>query len=83
MNITITGSLGNIGRRLTERLLANNHAVTVVSHSTEREQAIGQLGATAAIGSIEDVGFLEQAFRGADAVFTMIPPNYSTDDIRA
>jgi len=83
MNITITGSLGNIGRRLTERLLENNHAVTVVSHSAERKHAIEQLGAVAAIGSIEDVAFLEEAFRGADAVFTMIPPNYITTDIRA
>jgi len=83
MNITITGSLGNIGRRLTERLLANDHAVTVVSHSAERKHAVEQLGATAAIGSIEDVGFLERAFGGADAVFTMIPPNYNTTDILA
>jgi uncharacterized protein YbjT (DUF2867 family) len=83
MNITITGSLGNIGRRLTERLLANNHAVTVVSHSAARKHEIEQLGAAAAIGSIEEPGFLQNAFHGADAVFTMIPPNDAAADIRA
>lgn len=83
MNITITGSLGNIGQRLAETLLTREHTVTVVSHTAERSHAIQQLGAIPAIGSIEDVDFLVQAFTGADAVFTMLPPNYMTTDIRA
>ncbi|QQT24516.1 NmrA family NAD(P)-binding protein [Sphingobacterium spiritivorum] len=75
MKITITGSLGNIGRFLTERLLQSGHHVTVVSHSEGRKQEIEELGAVAAIGSINDVSFLRNAFKDADAVFAMTPPN--------
>ncbi|MGJ1269628.1 NAD(P)H-binding protein [Sphingobacterium spiritivorum] len=75
MKITITGSLGNIGRFLTERLLQSGHHVTVVSHSEDRKPEIERLGAHAAIGSISDVVFLRNAFKDADAVFAMTPPN--------
>ena len=82
MNITITGSLGNIGRRLAGNLTAKGHIVTVVSHSPERVQDIEQLNAIPAIGSVEDPAFLLRAFEKADAVFTMVPPNYAATDLR-
>ena len=83
MKITITGSLGNIGQRLTERLTAKGHQVTVVSHHPDRAKDIRQLNAIPAIGSVDDHDFLLRAFEGADAVYTMIPPNPFTTDIRA
>lgn len=82
MNITITGSLGNISQPLTEQLIAKGHKVTVISHNPERAKAIEALNAIPAIGSIEDHDFLLRAFADADAVYTMIPPNYSTPDLR-
>lgn len=82
MNITITGSLGNIGRQLTTALTAKGHRVTVVSHDPGKAAAIEALKAIPAIGSIEDADFLLQAFEKADAVFLMIPPNYATNDLR-
>ncbi|MGJ1388680.1 NAD(P)H-binding protein [Sphingobacterium spiritivorum] len=81
MKITITGSLGNIGRFLTEKLLQSGHHVTVVSHSEDRKPEIERLGADAAIGSISDVVFLRNAFKDADAVFAMTPPNMGGIDI--
>lgn len=83
MNITITGSLGNISRRLAGTLAAKGHRVTVVSHSPERVKDIERLHAIPAIGSVEDPGFLLDVFAHADAVYTMIPPNYSRADLRA
>jgi uncharacterized protein YbjT (DUF2867 family) len=50
------------------------HSVKVVSSKAERKKDIEALGATAAIGSIEDVHFLTSAFAGADAVYCMLPP---------
>lgn len=75
MKITLTGSLGHIGRPLTEILVSQGHQVTVISSKTEKEQEIKDLGAIPAIGSIEDQKFLTQAFTGADLVYTMIPPS--------
>ncbi|GGB24279.1 NAD(P)H-binding protein [Puia dinghuensis] len=81
MKITLTGSLGHIGKPLTEELVQKGHAVTVISHNPEKKSAIGALGATPAIGSVEDVDFLTTAFAGADAVYTMLPPgNYFDQD---
>ncbi|SUX48797.1 SDR family oxidoreductase [Chryseobacterium indoltheticum] len=74
MKITITGSLGNIGRPLTKDLILKGHEVTVISTDAKKESAINALGAKAAIGSVEDTAFLTSAFSGADAVYLMEPP---------
>lgn len=82
MKITLTGSLGNIGKPLVKQLLENGHTVTVISSNFERKKEIETLGATAAIGSVEDTGFLTAAFADTDAVFLMIPPNFTVTDSR-
>src|SRR6185437_5628420 len=74
MKIVITGSLGHISKPLTQELIQKGHSVTVISSKSEKQKDIEALGATAAIGTIEDVGFLTGTFTGADAVYTMIPP---------
>lgn len=80
MNIIITGSLGHIGKPLAEELVQKGHSVTVISSKPDKQSAIETLGATAAIGSLEDIDFLASTFTGADAVFAMIPPNYAESD---
>lgn len=80
MKIIITGSLGHIGKPLAEELVQKGHTVTVISSKPDRQSAIEMLGATAAIGSLEDVDFLASTFTDADAVFAMIPPNYAEPD---
>lgn len=76
MKITVTGSLGNISKPLTKELVQNGHSVTVISSNPEKQKDIEALGATAAIGSIDDVAFLTKTFTGSDAVYCMIPPNF-------
>jgi uncharacterized protein YbjT (DUF2867 family) len=75
MKITITGSLGNISKPLIVDLLQKGHTITVISSNTEKRKAIEDLGAIAAIGSLEDAAFLTHTFTGADAVYVMVPPN--------
>ncbi len=74
MKITVTGSLGHIGKPLTEELVKKGHDVTVVSSKPEKRKDIQTLGAAAAIGTVEDVAFLTTTFKGADMVYTMLPP---------
>ena len=71
MNIVITGSLGNISKPLTATMLSKGHSVKVISSNAERQKSIEYLGATAAIGSMEDVDFLSETFKGADLVYVM------------
>jgi len=74
MKIILTGSLGNISKPLAETLISQKHSVTVISSDQAKQAAIEQLGATAAIGFIDDEAFLIKTFAGADAVYTMLPP---------
>lgn len=71
MKIVLTGSLGNIGKPLTTELVQNGHSITVISSNPERKKEIEALGAKAAIGTMQDVGFLSATFKGADIVFLM------------
>jgi uncharacterized protein YbjT (DUF2867 family) len=46
----------------------------VITSTADRKNEIEALGAKAAVGSISDANFLTEAFRGADAVYTMMMP---------
>lgn len=80
MKIIVTGSLGHIGKPLTEELVQKGHAVTVISSKPDKQKDIEALGASAAIGSLDDADFLTTTFTGADAVFSMVPPNFAETD---
>jgi NAD(P)H dehydrogenase (quinone) len=81
MKIVVTGSLGNISKPLTENLLAQGHQVTLISTNPDKQDAIRQLGATPAIGSIGDLDFLVNTFTGADAVYCMNPLDFTAQDL--
>src|ERR1700744_1335569 len=83
MKIVITGSLGHIGKPLTSALVRDGHAVTVISSNSDKKEAIEALGATPAIGTLQDLDFLTRVFEGTHAVYLMIPPNYAgVTDVR-
>ena len=75
MKVVVTGSLGNISKPLATELVQKGHTVTVISSNEEKQKDIEALGASAAIGSLEDVVFLTATFTDADAVYCMVPPN--------
>ncbi|WP_375434844.1 NAD(P)H-binding protein [uncultured Hymenobacter sp.] len=83
MKIILTGSLGHIGQPLAQQLVREGHAVTVISSKADKRAAIEALGATAAIGSLEDADFLATTFADADAVYCMVPPNMAAPDVLA
>jgi len=80
MQYVISGSLGNISKPLAERLIAAGHKVTVISSKSDKVAQIEAIGAKAAIGLVEDILFLTNTFSGADAVYTMVPPNFGSDN---
>lgn len=80
MKIIVTGSLGHISKPLVEKLINAKHNVTVVSSNADRKSEIEALGAIAAIGSVSDLAFVTETFKGADAVYTMVPPTYAAAD---
>jgi len=80
MNYVLLGALGNINRPLVNRLVAAGHKVSVISSTPERSAAISAAGARPVIGKIGDRAFLTTSFKGADAVYTMVPPFYTAPD---
>ena len=80
MRYVVAGSLGNISKPLSEKLVAAGHDVTIISSHQDKAKAIETLGATAAIGSVEDLQFLKQTFKGAGAVYTMVPPKWDAQN---
>lgn len=80
MKYVITGAAGNISGLLAKQLLKAGHEVRVTGRNRDHLKELIACGADTAIGSMEDVAFLNTAFSGADAVYTMFPPNFSTID---
>ncbi|WP_276381120.1 NAD(P)H-binding protein [Flavobacterium sp. H4147] len=83
MKIIISGSLGNIGKPLTTKLVKAGHDVTVITSSADKKTAIEALGAEASVGSVSDSDFLTQTINGADALFAMTPPNLGGQNVIA
>ncbi|MCX2481551.1 NmrA family NAD(P)-binding protein [Pedobacter sp. MC2016-15] len=82
MKIVVTGSLGHISKPLVQELLKKGHHVIIISSDINKRKTIQDMGAVAAIGSVEDAIFLAETFKGADAVYTMVPPvNYMQQDL--
>ncbi len=79
----LLGSNGNITSKAAKILLSQGKPVRVVGRSAQSLAALKAAGAEVAIGDLTDVTFLAGALRGAQAVYTMIPPNYAATDMRA
>jgi uncharacterized protein YbjT (DUF2867 family) len=83
MKIIITGSTGNISKPLSVKLISKGHDITIITSNPDKVPSIEELGAKAAVGTIHDTGFLAKTFTGADAVYTMVPPDYSAQNYRS
>jgi len=80
MKYTIIGGAGNISKPVAEKLLDAGHQVTVIGRNAKNLEGLVAKGAKAALGSVDDADFLIKAFAGADAVYTMVPPDYTATD---
>lgn len=79
MKYILLGSLGNITKPLAQQLIAKGHQVTIVSSDPAKAAGITALGASPALGSVEDVEFLTATLKGADAAYLMIPPKFDAN----
>ena len=80
--ITVTGATGNIGRKITEKLLHTGQKVRCVARNPERLEAFATRGAEIAAIDLLDAAALTRVFSGSQAVFAMIPPNYQAENFR-
>jgi uncharacterized protein YbjT (DUF2867 family) len=83
MKYVITGGAGHISKPLALSLLKQGHDVTVIGRSEANLSTLVEAGAKPAIGSVDDLSFLTATFAGADAVYTMVPPNFGATNWKA
>jgi uncharacterized protein YbjT (DUF2867 family) len=81
--ITIMGASGNTGKMIAETLLKNGEKVRVLGRFAERLKELERRGAEVMIGDATDAAHLRAAFRGAEAVYTLIPPHPASTDFRS
>jgi uncharacterized protein YbjT (DUF2867 family) len=65
-----------------EGLIAQGKTVSVITSKADKVAEIEQMGARALVGDVNDASFVRDAFRGAEVVYTMIPPIWHTNDWR-
>ena len=82
MKFVVTGAAGHVSKLLTEILLQQGHQVTVIGRKAENLADLVKLGATAAIGDMQNVAFLTETLKGADGAYLMLPPSWDSDNIK-
>ena len=81
--IVLMGATGNTGKVAAEALLSRGEKVRVLGRDAKKLQPFVARGAEVAAGDAADPAFLARAFAGADAAYTLIPPDMRAPDFRA
>lgn len=76
----IMGATGNTGRPLALALLDAGKKVRVLSRNAEKAKDLVNRRAELFVGDSSDPEFLTKAFTGANAVYALIPPDWSAKD---
>jgi uncharacterized protein YbjT (DUF2867 family) len=79
----ITGASGHTGTVAAKTLLARGHSVRVIGRNAERLKLLTSHSAEPFLCDLTDAARLTQAYQGAQAVYTLIPPDIESDHYRA
>lgn len=78
----ITGATGHTGNIAARTLLSRGLKVRVLGRSADRLASLASAGAEPFVADISDARRLAEAFRGAQAVYAMLPPNITSNNVR-
>jgi uncharacterized protein YbjT (DUF2867 family) len=81
--IVVTAPTGNIGHQVVENLLTAGAPVRVIVRDPARLSANVRDRVEVVQGTHDDEAVVNTAFKGAEAVFWLVPPQPRTDDIHA
>ncbi|MEO3874646.1 NAD-dependent epimerase/dehydratase family protein [Nonomuraea sp. B12E4] len=68
MRVFVTGATGFIGGSVADRLLREGHEVAGLVRTSEKAEALGRLGVTPVLGTLDDRDLLAERAQAADAV---------------
>jgi uncharacterized protein YbjT (DUF2867 family) len=80
--ITVMGATGHTGKKIAESLLKAGEKVRALGRSESKLGELKSAGAEVLTGDTTDAAFLTKAFRGADAVYTLVPTDRRAPDCR-
>ena len=80
--IAVMGASGNTGRQISEQLLQRGENIRALGRSAAKLAGFERRGTEVLLGDAADAAFLTSAFRGADAVYTLLPPDLQSPDLR-
>jgi uncharacterized protein YbjT (DUF2867 family) len=72
----VTGITGNVGGEVARALLADEQPVRAVVRDVRKGAPWAELGCDLAPADIHDAAALAAAFKGAEGVFVLVPPNF-------
>jgi NAD(P)H dehydrogenase (quinone) len=75
----ITGITGNVGGEVARNLLAAGKKVRAVVRDPSKGNVWAERGCEVPVANIEDGSALEAAFKGAEGVFVLVPPNFDPE----
>jgi NAD(P)H dehydrogenase (quinone) len=78
----VLGASGNTGKVVAETLLSQKKNVRVVVRDAAKGRVWKQAGADVSIADVEDGAALERAFSGAEGAYVLLPPNFSSTQVR-
>lgn len=78
----VLGASGNTGKVVAETLLTQKKKVRVVLRDAAKGKAWKEAGADVSIADVEDGAALERAFSGAEGAYVLLPPNFSSSQVR-
>lgn len=78
--ITVMGATGNTGKKIARTLLDAGEAVRALGRSANKLAELKRAGAEVLAGDAADAASLAKAFRGADAVYTLLPTDRQSPD---
>jgi uncharacterized protein YbjT (DUF2867 family) len=81
--ISVMGATGHTGKNITELLLKFGEKVRALGRSESKLEELKRSGANVWAGDVTDAAFLTEAFRDADAVYTLLPTDRRSPDYRA
>jgi uncharacterized protein YbjT (DUF2867 family) len=81
--ILITTPTGDIGSKILAIILKSNEAIRVIVRDATKLDSAVKNRVEIIEGSTDDATTVNKAFIGVDAVFWLVPPNGTTDDLNA
>jgi uncharacterized protein YbjT (DUF2867 family) len=81
--IVVTTPTGKIGSQVIPHLLAADEAVRVVARDPSKLSLEIRSNVEIVIGSLDDEAVMEQALKGAESVFLVVPPSFTDNNDEA